>query len=122
MSSLNLADVVDAAVRGGVHLDQVQKRSVGDGLAVVAAAAGFGLDAFQAVDRLGQQPCGGCLARSPFARKQVGMAEPVVDQGVLEGPNHVFLANELVEPLRTVAVIESLKRRRTRRGHGSLPA
>ena len=62
------------------------------------------------------------LPVSPFARKQVGMAEPVVDQGVLEGPNHVFLANELVEPLRTVAVVQSLKRRRTRRGHGSLPA
>ena len=108
--------VVDAAVRGRVHLHQIDERAGGNVAAVVAGGAGFGLHAFTTIDRFAKQARDGGLSGAAFAGEQVRVAQPVMRQGVLQNAHHVRLAHELAEPLRAVAVVERLEGWR-RRGH-----
>ena len=71
----DVADVVDAAVAGGVHLDDVEGGAGADGDAAVALAAGVGGRSLDAVERLGQQLGGRGLARAAGAREKIGVAD-----------------------------------------------
>jgi hypothetical protein len=59
-----LAGVVHTSVAGGVDLPDVEVAAVLDPLALVADAARLGGGTLLAVDHLGEDPCGGGLARA----------------------------------------------------------
>ena len=109
-----LAGVVDAAVRCGVELEEVEEGPVGDRLAVRAHTARIAVVAqVQAVERLGQDPrrCG--LAGAPRPAEEVRVPDPVVAHRVAQRGGHVILADQLAEPLGSVLPVERLI------GHGA---
>ena len=77
-----LAGVIDAAVRGGVDLDHVDRaRAVAGQLdAAVALAARVGHRRLVAVERPGQDPRRGGLAAPAGAGEEVGVVDPVARQ------------------------------------------
>ena len=83
----DLADVVDAGVRGGVHLDHVDVPALGDRPARLAHAARVDRRPAlpvrpDAVERLGDQPRGRGLADPAHAGEQEGMGDPPARDGV----------------------------------------
>ena len=102
-----VAHVVDAGVAGGVDLDHVDMPALGDGDAGLAPPHGsivgspwsVGTDA---VERLGDQPCGRGLADTAHPREQEGMRQPPPPDGVAERLHHRILADQLVETLRAI--------------------
>ncbi len=95
----DLARVLDAGVRGGVHLDHVHGVPPGDRDAGLALATWAQRLLGGAVDRLGQQPRHGGLADAARPGEQVGMRDPALGQGVAECLDDMFLADQLVEGL-----------------------
>ena len=73
---------VDTVVGGGVQLVDVERRPPGDLDTGVADPAGFSALGRRAVEGLGQDAGRRCLARAPGATEQVGVADPVVADGV----------------------------------------
>ena len=88
-----------AVPAGGVDLDHVEGTLFGHGPAVLAFAAGLALFGVQAVQRLGEDPGERGLADAPGAHEKIGVARPVLDDGVLEGTHHVLLAHHVGKPL-----------------------
>ena len=74
-----------------------------DALADVALVAGRRRRALHAVERLGQDAGGRRLADAAGAGEQVGVADAIAGDGVLQRPGDVLLADELVERLRPIA-------------------
>ena len=90
-----LARVLDAAVAGGVDLDDVQVRAFTDRDALGTHAARLGRGALLAVDHLGQDASGGGLARPPGPAEQERVVQaPLADgagqradrRGLVPGP------------------------------------
>ena len=109
-----LADVVDAAVGGGVHLDHVERRRGGDRPAAFAHAAGrdgrlgdhvLGVGP-RAVERLGQDLGHARLAGAARPGEDVGVGDGSATHGVLQGLRDVVLAGDLGEGLRAVLAVE----------------
>ena len=71
-----------------------------------ADAAWLAVDRRLAVERLGQYPCRGRLARAPRAAEQIGMRHAVVADGAAKRPHHMVLTSELVESPRPEAPIQ----------------
>jgi hypothetical protein len=97
-------DVVDAAVRGAVDLEDVDRPVMADVLAGFADIAGRGsrLIPPEAVEALGQD-AGGCrLAHAPHAGEEVGLADPIRLDGILKRPDDGRLPDHLLEGLGTV--------------------
>ena len=76
------ANLVDAAVGGGVDFDDVERRSEGDLLTGVALAAGIGGRPIHTVQSLGEDAGGGGLADSACSRKNVSVRDAIVADGV----------------------------------------
>ncbi len=117
---------VDAVVRRGVQLVDVERRPPGDLDAGIADPTGFTPVGRRAVEGLGQNACRRRLARTPGSAEEVGVAHPVVAHGVAQGQTDVFLTEHLREPLRAEPPVERLVRSRCRVAFGghrrSLPA
>ena len=108
----DLADVVDAALRGGVHLDHVERGAVRDRDADVADVVGRRRRALLAVERLREDARHRGLARAARAGEEVRLAHlPELDR-VPQRPHDRLLADDLVEVLRPVLAVE--------RGHSSI--
>ena len=108
----DLADVVDPALRGGVHLDHVERAAVRDRDAGVAGLVRRGRRAVLAVQRLREDARQRGLAGAARAGEEIGLAHlPVLDR-VLQRPDDRLLAHDLVEVLRAVLAVE--------RGHASI--
>ena len=101
-----VADVVDRAIRGGVHLDHVERAAGGDRQARLALAARAQGRAVDAVERAGEDLRQRGLAGATRADEQVGVVDAVALDRVREGAHHVLLADDLVEGLRAVAAVE----------------
>ena len=104
-----VADVVDAAVGGGVHLDDVHGAAPADGLAVRAGAVGVGGGlalAGVAVEGHGQDLGGGGLARAARTGEEIGVAHPVLVDGVDERAGDVLLPDDVLEAGRPVLAVE----------------
>src|SRR5439155_8903193 len=105
----DLADVVDAPLRGGVHLDDVERCAVRDCNAGVAGLVrvrrGAGGDG--AVQRLRQDSRHRGLPGASRTREEIGLANLVVLDRVAKRPDDRLLADHLVEPLRPVLPVES---------------
>jgi hypothetical protein len=67
----DLPDVVDAALRRRVHLDDVQRRAVGDRRARMTRRVGVRRRPLRAVQRLGEDPCHRRLSGAPRAGEEV---------------------------------------------------
>ena len=99
---LQSSHVLDAVVRGAVHLQHVGVAARGDVDAHVAGAARLGRGAVLATQRLGQDAGGGRLADAAHAREQERVGHAVRRDGVGERTGDVLLADEVGEGLRTV--------------------
>jgi len=103
----DLADIVDAGVAGGVHLDHVDVPALGDRYAGLAHTAGIdrrparsiGADAVQ---RLGNQPRGRGLADPPHAGEEKRMGQPIALDRVGQRLDHRILADQLREALGAI--------------------
>ena len=114
------SDVVDAAIAGGVDLDQVEGRPLADRDARGAGVAGVAVAQVRAVERLGQDPGERCLARPARPDEQDRVADPVGANRVAEGLDDRLLADDVGEGLGAPAPVERLMR--DRRGHDLLRA
>ena len=119
-----LSDVVDAGVGGGVNLDHIEGVARGDACTELTAAAGLGRGAAaaDAVERAGQDPGARGFASAAGPAQQVSRSNPAAGQGVAERGCNRFLADQLVETLRPVLVMQGLvglsHRQRLGRLHG----
>ena len=103
----DLADVVDAGVRGGVHLDHVDMAAFHDGGVVLALLvhvdgrlvdlAGDGI-----VQRPRKDAGGRRLADAADAGEHVGLGDAAGAEGVGQRADHRLLADEVGEGVRTV--------------------
>ena len=103
----DLAHVVDAGARGGVHLEHVRLALGQDGEAVVADAAGIGGRAAgavgpDAVQRAGDDAGGGGFADAAHAGQHEGVRDPAGGEGVAQDAHHRLLADQVVERRRPV--------------------
>ena len=94
------ADVVDAAVAGGVDFDQVEAERV----RAAVERGGAGRDA---VDRAGQNPRRGGFAGAARAAEEIGVGDLVLLNGVAQGAHHGVLPRDVVEVFRPPLAIEN---------------
>src|SRR5207249_12045158 len=97
-----LAHLVHAAVGGPVDLEDIEGMPLGDLAAGVALAAGVRRRSSEAVERLGEDAGEGGLAYATDAGEDIAVGDPGFPQGVRERCDGRFLADDLVEGLRTV--------------------
>ena len=103
-----LADVVDSALRRGVHLDHVERGAVRDREADRAGLVRGRRRAGRpgAVQGLREDPRHGGLARSARASKEIGLAHLIVLDRVLQRADDRLLPDDLVEALRAVLPVK----------------
>src|SRR5436309_8981022 len=102
-----LPHLIDAAVRGRVDLDQVEKTSLADGDAVLAAIARLAILGVRAVHGLRDEARDGRLSRATNACQQVSVRDLPARDRVPPGPRDVLLSDDRAERLGTVAAVES---------------
>jgi hypothetical protein len=107
------ADLVDAAVAGGVQLDEIQGAALQEEAAGITGVAGLAFAGLGAVHCLGQQAAGGGLAGAAGAGEQVGVGDLAGADGVGQGAGDGLLAGHLGEGLGAPLAVEDF------RGHGS---
>ena len=103
--------VVDATLRGCIHLHDVHRRPVGNRHAGVARAVRLGRWPVLAVERLGEDACKGRLAGAARACEEIRLAHLVRLDRVAQRSHDRFLTDDLVEVLWAVLRVE--------RGHAS---
>jgi hypothetical protein len=110
-----LADVVDPALRCGIHLDDVERRAGGDRETDVARVVGGGRRPVGAVQGLGEDARHRRLAGAARAGEEIRLADGVAGDCVAQRPDDRLLPDHLVEALGAVLAVEG--------GYGSsLPA
>ena len=110
----NLAHVVDAALRGRVHLDHVERAAVGDRLGDRRRRVEVRVRAALGVERLGENARHRGLPRSARPREQVCLPHLPVHDRVPQRPDDGFLADHVPEVERAVGAIQG--------GHGPIVA
>jgi hypothetical protein len=104
-----VADRVDAAVRRGVDLDEVERATLADRDARGADVARVGVGPeVQAVDRLGHDPREGRLPGPAWAGEQERVRDLAGRHRVAQRRDHGFLPDHLTEGLRPPAAVEGL--------------
>ncbi len=103
----DLADVVDAGVGGGVHLDDVDMAAFHDGGVVLAHlvhvdGGGVDLAGDGIIERAGEDAGGGRLADAAHAGQHVGLRDAAGAERVGERLHHRLLADQVGEGRRTV--------------------
>ena len=101
-----IADIVNAVVGRGVHLDNIHDRAGINALAHFALAAGVRAGMIQAVDRLGKNFGAGGFARAARAGKQVRVADAPGGDLVLQGCYDGCLADNIRKALRTPFAVQ----------------
>ena len=94
------ANVVDPALRGRVHLDDVERAAVGDRDACLARPVGLRRRAMLAVERLRENACERRLTRAAGAGEEIRLAHAAPLERVPQRPRHRLLPDHLVEVLR----------------------
>ena len=103
----DLADVVDAGVRGGVHLDHVDMAAFHDGGAVLAELLHVDrrpvdLAGERVVERAGKDAGGRRLADAADAGEHIGLRDASGAERIGQGADHRLLADQLGEAPRPV--------------------
>src|SRR5439155_2770418 len=94
----------------GVELDDVHRTSGFDREARLTRAVRLAVDRRLAVQRLGEDPRRGRLARPARAAEEVGVGDRALADGVAQRPHDVLLAPHLLEAPRSVPPVERLER------------
>src|SRR5262249_30050975 len=102
----DLADVVDAALRGRVHLDDVEGGAGRDRDARVARPVRVGRWAVRAVERLREDAREGRLAGPARPGEEVGLAHVPGRDRVPQRSDDRLLSDHVVEPLRTIFPVQ----------------
>ena len=101
-----LANIVDAGMGSGVHLDHVEMPALEDGAAMSALLAHVEGRPFDAgalvVQRAGDQPRRRGLADAAHAGEHVGLGDAARGERIAERPDHGLLADQLVEGSRPI--------------------
>ena len=97
-----LADLVNAAVGGGVDFEHVERSAGGNFAAGVAGVVGLGGGALRAIERFGEDAGGGGLADAADAGKNIGVRDAVRLDGVRERARDVLLPDDVAERLRAI--------------------
>jgi len=92
--------------QGGIHLDHVHCSAIRDTRAGIALVARLRSRSLDAVDRLGDQPGDGGLARPARPAKKIGVSYPSGLDGVLKRPGHMILSNDIIKTLRPIFSIK----------------
>ena len=103
-----VSDLVDAAVGGGIDLDQVDRRAASDLDAVRADTARLRALQVQTVDRLCQDPGGRRLPGAAHAGEEIGMRHPALPHRVLERLGNRILPDQLAKFLGAVLEVKGL--------------
>ena len=105
--------VLDPAVAGGIDLDHVDasRSAPGQVLTGTTGPAGSRGGALLAVEAARQDTCGGGLATATWPGEQVGMVDAIVVERPHQRHGDVVLADHLGKRVRTVAAVESQRRR-----------
>jgi hypothetical protein len=102
-----VADVVDGAVGGRVHLDHVNRGASGDRQARLALPTGrHRRPAALAVERASEDLRHRGLSGPARADEEVGVVDLALLDRVAQGADHVLLAHDLVEGAGAVAAVE----------------
>ena len=107
----DLPDVVDPALRGGVHLDHVERGPVRDRDARVAGAVGGGRRPLRAVQRFREDPRQRRLPGAARPGEQVRLPDLLGLDRIPKRAHDGLLADDLVEALRAVFPIEGSQER-----------
>src|SRR5215211_3909302 len=102
----DLADVVDAALRRRIHLDDVEGRAPGDGDARIANLVRLRRRPLPAVEALREDSRHRGLPGPARSGEEICLANLLPGDRVLQGPHDRFLADHLVEVLRPVLAVE----------------
>ena len=108
-----VADVVNAVVRRGIHLDDVHDGAGVNALTNFTLAAGVGAGGVQTVDRLGKDLGAGRLAGAAGTGEQIRMADAPGRNLVLQGRDDGRLANHVRKALGTPFSIQGTVHRLT---------
>ncbi len=103
------ANLIDAAVGGGVDLNQVQGATFVDAHANGALVAGLTVLGIEAVHGLGKDARGARFARSARPGEQVGVANAPRAQRVEQRLGYVFLTDQLGKVTRTPSAVDRLR-------------
>ncbi|GJD76755.1 hypothetical protein CFIICLFH_5014 [Methylobacterium goesingense] len=118
------AYVVDAGMRGGIHLQHIHVPGFHDRPTMAAefrhrdGGAGVGMSVADIVEPARQDPGRGGLADAAHARKHPGLRDAVGREGVGQGAHHGALADQIVEILGAILASEHPVGRRGRRWLG----
>src|SRR5262249_39575243 len=96
------ADVVDAVVRGGVDLLQLDVCAGGQVGAGRTYAARLGRRPLLAVERAGKDACAGGFSATARAGEEERVRHPARLERVDQRPDHVLLPGQVGKPLRPV--------------------
>ncbi len=94
------AHLVDATVRGGVELDQVERTAALECLARDALVARLALDGRAAVDGLREDAAGARLAGAARSGEQIGVRRRATRDRIAQRGGDRLLAHHVGEPLR----------------------
>ncbi len=101
-----VADVVDAVVRGGVHLDHVENATIVDAAARLTHAAGVATVRIGAVDRLCKDFSTRGFARAAHPRKEVGMPDMTAGNLILQCGDDCLLPDNVGKAQRSPFAIQ----------------
>src|SRR6266481_2013855 len=98
------ANLVDAAVRGGVNFDHIHRTASADFAAGVALAAGLGSGRFRAaaVQGHGQDTGNGRLSNTAMAAENIAVRDALLLNGVFKSARDVVLPDHIRKSLGTV--------------------
>ena len=113
------AHVFYAGAARSVELVDVGVRSVGDLLALRAAAIGCGRGAALAQERLGQQASAGGLSRAARPAKQIRVSDVSAGHGVGQGVFYMLLTHDVCKRVGAVFAVEGNRHRRSLGRKGS---
>ncbi len=102
----HLADLLDPAVAGGVHLKYVQRRFAGERLAVRAFKTGAAVRGSQAVDGHRHDARGACLSGSTAAAEKVGVRDTPRRRLVGQRTDNRFLPDHFAEAAGPPGAVE----------------
>ena len=103
-----LADFIDAVVRGTVDFEDIERAAFGDFDAEVVIGIEIRLRSAGAVEGLGEDAGGGGFPGAAGADEEVGVGEAVLGDGVAQRADDVVLAEDVIEGAGTVFPGEDL--------------
>ena len=93
------AHVLDAVVGSTVDFDDIHAGAVHDGAGDLGIVVGIRGRAALGIEGFGEEPGGGGLSGSPRTDKEKGMSDPLVFDGIGQGPDDMVLPDQLIELL-----------------------